>query len=74
MKRLILIFVVLFTVGCTLPAVAGEKEDLALKIFVANETLRIKVQEAKDLQKELNRLNKQLKELIKKDEAKKAKK
>lgn len=60
--------------GFTLPAFGGEKEDLALRIYLNRATLQIKVQEAQKIKREIDRDEKRLKEILDKSISKLGKK
>jgi len=73
MKKLILLAITIVFLTSS-PVMAGEKEDIALKMYLTNATIQEKVAEIKALQADLKKDQARLKELLEKDTKKKEKK
>ena len=64
MKKIKKILIVLLIVGFTLPVFAGEKENLALKIYVDTAVLKTQIKELQLLKKQIEADQKKLNALI----------
>lgn len=70
---IVMLIIVALIVGFTLPTSAGEKEDLALKIYVDTAVLQTMLKEFQQLKKQIEVNQRKLNALIRPDEKPKLK-